>query len=88
MLLQEMTFEIDEDFLFALLDFMKLRGLTAEEEDDLQLFDGNMDVPEPKTMEGDAQYYFEIMHIQPMKINISFVRTERINVEDKYPFNR
>ncbi|CAG8555201.1 10349_t:CDS:10 [Paraglomus brasilianum] len=85
MLLQEMTFEMDEDFLFALLEFMKLRGLTTEEEDDLQLFDGNMDVPEPKSMEGDAQYYSEIMHIQPMKINISFVRTERVNVEDKPP---
>ncbi|CAG8516340.1 7059_t:CDS:10 [Ambispora leptoticha] len=62
-LLQEMTFEIDEDFL--------------------QLFDGSLDIPEPKSNEGDDQLYFEVLHIQPMKINISFVRTERINVEDK-----
>ncbi|CAG8518582.1 8655_t:CDS:10 [Ambispora gerdemannii] len=84
-LLQEMNFEIDEDFLFALLDFLKLRGLTTEDdtEKELQLFDGSLDIPEPKSNEGDDQLYFEVLHIQPMKINISFVRTERINVEDK-----
>ncbi|KAG9302115.1 hypothetical protein G9A89_020549 [Geosiphon pyriformis] len=84
MLLQEMSFEMDEDFLFALLDFMKLRGLTTDDtEKELRLFDGSLDIPESKSAEGDNQLYFEFLHIQPMKINISFVRTERINVEDK-----
>ena len=32
LLLQEMTFEIDEDFLFALLDFTKLEGPSNDEE--------------------------------------------------------
>ena len=52
-----------------------------------QLFDGTLDIPEPKSTEGDNQWYFEVLHIHPMKINISFVRTERINVENKYVFN-
>ncbi|CAG8552629.1 14898_t:CDS:10 [Dentiscutata erythropus] len=82
MLLQEMTFEIDEDFLFALLDFTKIQGFTTQEPD-APLIDGTLDIPEPKTAEGDNQLYFEVLHINPMKINISFVRTERINVENK-----
>lgn len=49
-----------------------------------QLIDGTLDIPEPKSTEGDNQWYFEVLHIHPMKINISFVRTERINVENKY----
>ncbi|KAF0534769.1 vacuolar protein sorting-associated protein 13 [Gigaspora margarita] len=82
MLLQEMTFEIDEDFLFALLDFTKIHGFTSQEPD-APLIADTLDIPEPKTSEGDNQLYFEVLHINPMKINISFVRTERINVENK-----
>ncbi|CAG8629647.1 9806_t:CDS:10, partial [Dentiscutata heterogama] len=78
MLLQEMTFEIDEDFLFALLDFTKIQGF-ATQEPDAPLIDGALDIPEPKTAEGDNQLYFEVLHINPMKINISFVRTEPNN---------
>ncbi|CAI2166885.1 9593_t:CDS:10 [Funneliformis geosporum] len=83
LLLQEMTFEIDEDFLFALLEFAKLEGPGNNEEKEIQLIDGTLDIPEPKSAEGDNQWYFEVLHIHPMKINISFVRTERINVENK-----
>jgi len=32
LLLQEMTFEIDEDFLFVLLEFAKLKGPSNYEE--------------------------------------------------------
>jgi vacuolar protein sorting-associated protein 13A/C len=80
-----MTFEIDEDFLFALLDFTKLEGPSNQEEKEVQLVDGRLDIPEPKSTEGDNQWYFEVLHLHPMKINISFVRTERINVENKPP---
>lgn len=31
-LLQEMTIEVDEDFLFAFLDFSKFSGATSQEE--------------------------------------------------------
>ncbi|EXX73461.1 Vps13p [Rhizophagus irregularis DAOM 197198w] len=85
LLLQEMTFEIDEDFLFALLEFTKFAGSSTNDEKEAQLIDGTLDIPEPKSTEGDNQWYFEVLHIHPMKINISFVRTERINVENKPP---
>ncbi|CAG8815851.1 13366_t:CDS:2, partial [Dentiscutata erythropus] len=82
-LLQEMTFEIDEDFLFSLLEFTKIQGPGTEEEaEDRPLIEGTSDIPEPKSAEGDNQLYFEVLHIHPMKLNISFVRTERINVEN------
>jgi vacuolar protein sorting-associated protein 13A/C len=32
LLLQEMTLELDEDFLFALMDFSKLEGVSTQEE--------------------------------------------------------
>ncbi|GES89872.1 vacuolar protein sorting-associated protein vps13 [Rhizophagus clarus] len=85
LLLQEMTFEIDEDFLFALLEFTKFAGSSNNDEKEGQLINGTLDIPEPKSTEGDNQWYFEVLHIHPMKINISFVRTERINVENKPP---
>ncbi|CAG8609296.1 9150_t:CDS:10, partial [Funneliformis caledonium] len=73
----------DEYFLFALLEFTKIEGPSNREEKEVQLIDGTLDIPEPKSAEGDNQWYFEVLHIHPMKINISFVRTERINVENK-----
>ncbi|CAG8707222.1 4975_t:CDS:10 [Acaulospora morrowiae] len=78
-----MTFEIDEDFLFSLLEFTKIQGPSTQEETEIPLIDGTFDIPEPKSAEGDSQLYFEVLHINPMKLNISFVRTERINVENK-----
>nr|CAG8504476.1 8535_t:CDS:10 [Entrophospora candida]CAG8514013.1 6898_t:CDS:10 [Entrophospora candida] len=84
-LLQEMTFEMDEDFLFVLLEFTKIQGLSSHEENETSLLDGALDIPEPKSTEGDNQLYFEVLHIHPMRFNISFVRTERINVENKPP---
>ncbi|KAL1915167.1 uncharacterized protein VTP21DRAFT_7648 [Calcarisporiella thermophila] len=80
-LLQEISFEMDEDFLFALVDFTKL-DIPGWNVEPAKLCDENMEIPEPKLAEGDVQLYFEVLHIQPIKLNISFVRTERINVTE------
>ncbi|RUP47466.1 hypothetical protein BC936DRAFT_145703 [Jimgerdemannia flammicorona] len=90
LLLQEMTFEIDEDFLFAVLDFAKfdVPGWTNQTTrcaigNNTLLIDENIEIPEPKAIEGDTKLYFEVFSIQPAKLNISFVRTERVNVADE-----
>ncbi|KAK3385903.1 hypothetical protein B0H63DRAFT_473802 [Podospora didyma] len=83
-LLQEMTVELDEDFIYAVLDFSKVPGAswsTADEED--KLCDDNIDIPEPKQQQAGRDIYFEVLNIQPMQLDLSFVRTERVNVEDK-----
>jgi hypothetical protein len=46
-----------------------------------------MDIPDPKVQEEAEGLYFEVFNIQPMRLNLSFVRTERINaypVEERY----
>ncbi|KAH0077924.1 vacuolar protein sorting-associated protein 13, partial [Aureobasidium melanogenum] len=81
-LMQQMTIEIDEDFIFAMLDFTKIPGASWSEEKEGQLCDENLDIPEPKQEEGGQDIYFELLHLQPMQFDLSFVRTERINAED------
>ena len=82
LLLQEMTVEIDEDFIFAMLDFMKVPGASWTEETEGKLCDEDLDIPEPHQDQQSQDVYFEMLHLQPIQIDLSFVRTERINAED------
>ncbi|KAL9586008.1 MAG: hypothetical protein Q9203_004021 [Teloschistes exilis] len=82
LLLQQMTLEIDEDFIFAMLDFTKVPGASWSEEREGKLADDDLDIPEPKQEQQGQDVYFELLHLQPMQLDLSFVRTERINAED------
>ena len=82
LLLQQLTLEIDEDFIFAMLDFTKVPGASWTEEHEGKLCDEHLDIPEPRQEEQGSDIYFELLHLQPAQIDISFVRTERINAED------
>ena len=82
LLLQQMTLEIDEDFIFAMLDFTKVPGASWSEEGEGKLCDEDLDIPEPQQEEQGQDVYFELLHLQPMQLDLSFVRTERINAED------
>ena len=81
-LLQQMTIEIDEDFIFAVLDFAKVPGASWTEDKEGQLAPESLDIPEPGQQESGQDIYFELLHLQPMQFDLSFVRTERINAED------
>ena len=83
LLLQQMTLEIDEDFVYALLEFSKVPGATWSETHEGKLCDESLDIPEPKQEQSGQDIYFELLNIQPMQLDLSFVRTERVNVEDK-----
>ncbi|KAJ2960621.1 hypothetical protein NQZ79_g4034 [Umbelopsis isabellina] len=85
-LLQEMTFEMDEDFLYAIIDFTQFNvaGWNAAETQ-VQLCDESLDIPEPKTTDDVALLYFEAFNIQPVKLNLSFVRTQGANIVDERP---
>ena len=82
LLLQQMTLELDEDFIFAMLEFTKVPGASWSEEHEGKLCDEEMDIPEPQQEEQAQDVYFELLHLQPMQLDLSFVRTERINAED------
>ncbi|KAK6342601.1 hypothetical protein TWF718_007998 [Orbilia javanica] len=82
-LLQQMTVEIDEDFIFALLDFSRIPGASWAQDREENLCDESLGIPEPKSTEAGQDVYFELLHIQPAQMDLSFVRTERVNAEDK-----
>lgn len=82
LLLQQMTLELDEDFIFAMLDFTKVPGASWSEEHEGKLCDEELDIPEPQQEQQGQDVYFELLHLQPMQLDLSFVRTERINAED------
>ncbi|KAJ2597508.1 Vacuolar protein sorting-associated protein 13 [Coemansia sp. RSA 1721] len=85
-LAQEVSVELDEDFLYALLDFVKfdVPGWSSKTSDgDGEDTSTNMlesEIPEIKALDEGQQLYFEFLHIQPFKINISFMRTQRLDV--------
>ena len=81
-LLQQMTIEIDEDFIFAILDFTKVPGAAWTEQKEGKLAPDTLDIPEPQQEQSGQDIYFELLHLQPMQFDLSFVRTERINAED------
>lgn len=81
-LLQQMTLELDEDFVLAMLDFVKVPGASWSEEQEGKLCDEDLNIPEPQQEGTEQDVYFELLHIQPMQVDISFMRTERVNVED------
>ncbi|KAI1104805.1 vacuolar protein sorting-associated protein 13 [Jackrogersella minutella] len=83
LLLQQMTVDLDEDFIYAVLDFSKVPGASWSETNEGKLCDEGLDIPEPKQEQSGQDIYFEVLNIQPMQLDLSFMRTERVNVEDK-----
>ncbi|GFF41445.1 vacuolar protein sorting-associated protein 13 [Aspergillus udagawae] len=81
-LLQQMTLELDEDFIFAMLDFAKVPGASWAEEQEGKLCDEDLNIPEPQNESASQDVYFELLHLQPMQLDISFMRTERVNAEN------
>ncbi|KAF9185293.1 hypothetical protein BGZ51_009186 [Haplosporangium sp. Z 767] len=82
-LIQELTVAMDEDFLFTLLEFSKFNvpGWT-EDPSKVQLCDESLDLPEPTANEDESQLFFEVLHLHPMKVNLSFMRSDRVNIEE------
>ncbi|KAF9211914.1 hypothetical protein BGZ59_007452 [Podila verticillata] len=82
-LVQELTITMDEDFLFTLLEFSKFNvpGWT-EDPTKVQLCDENLDLPEPMANDGESQLFFEVLHLHPMKVNLSFMRSDHVNIEE------
>lgn len=82
-LLQEMSVEIDEDFLLAVLDFAKLPGASWNKEVVNKLWDENLKLPEPTLVDASEDVYFEALHFQPLQMNLSFVRTDKLSEDDR-----
>ncbi|EIW72804.1 hypothetical protein TREMEDRAFT_25659 [Tremella mesenterica DSM 1558] len=82
-LLQAMTVELDEDFLFALLDFVKFKDASWREPAQDVLIEHPKDIPEPDITSATADVFFEALQLQPISLELSFMRTDRVNVDEK-----
>lgn len=87
-LLQEVTVEVDEDFLFAVLDFTKFDGAASwrkanQEETDFALHTREIAEPHGKQAAPASDVYIGILHLQPLAINLSVVRSERSDQEQQ-----
>lgn len=82
-LLQAMTVELDEDFVFALLDFTKFKDAAWKEPTHDVLIEHPKDIPEPDITSASADVFFEALQLQPISLELSFMRTDRVNVDEK-----
>ncbi|CAO3674063.1 hypothetical protein G6F70_001780 [Rhizopus microsporus] len=76
-LLQEMSVELDETFVYAMLGFANVSHPTNEEprdNDDVDTWNYSADIPDVRPGNDTAQIYFEVFSIQPIRFNLSFLR--------------
>ncbi|QRV76706.1 vacuolar protein sorting-associated protein 13 [Ceratobasidium sp. AG-Ba] len=87
-LLQALSIQLDEDFLFTLLDFAKLEGVAWGAEPQDVFTEHPVDIPEPANLNQGAQdLYFEVLELQPTELSLSFVRSVHTNVEESEKVN-
>ena len=82
-LLQSMTIEVDEDFLMALIDFSKFEGPSWDTQKEDCLIENPDEIIEPADLGTGMQLYFQVFHLQPISLDLSFMRTDRVNVDNK-----
>lgn len=75
-LLQELTIEVDEDLLVAALQMIKhpSEGEILRE-DQSSLCPTILHIPTPPAAYTTNDLYFELLHLQPVQLNLSFMRT-------------
>lgn len=81
-LIQQMAVEVDEDFLFSLLEFVNY-STGAVQNPVSKLTDEPDEIPEPQSSSSGGEVYFEVLHLQPVQLDLSFMRTDRVNVDQK-----
>ncbi|KAF5370222.1 hypothetical protein D9615_010080 [Tricholomella constricta] len=82
-LLQALTMEADEDLLFAIYDLTQIEGASWEGGTEDVLLQNIETIPEPIDNAVGQELYFEILELQPIKLSLSFMRTERVSSEEK-----
>lgn len=98
LLLQEMSVEVDEDFLLGLvklaISLSQKTGPVGSKnvtyipllDSDSILCESELQAPRP-TGDSAPDIYFEQLHLQPMQLNLSFVRTGSLSTADVFKDN-
>ncbi|KAG9019286.1 hypothetical protein FRB90_004293 [Tulasnella sp. 427] len=82
-LLQALSIQTDEDFLFALLDLTKIKGASWEKDEIDAFAEYPKDLAPPRPIERGTTLYFEELDLNPIRLALSFARTERVNADEK-----
>jgi vacuolar protein sorting-associated protein 13A/C len=82
-LLQALTIEADEDFLFAIYDLTQVKGASWEENVEDVLIQHPEIIPDPQPTPPGQDVYFEVLQLHPIQLTLSFMRTERVSSEEK-----
>ncbi|KAI8072416.1 hypothetical protein BC940DRAFT_233832 [Gongronella butleri] len=75
LLLQELKVEMDEEFIHAIVDFVQFNVPGWSAPDESALWEYTTDIPDAKENEDNAMLYFELLTIQPIRIDLSFLRS-------------
>ncbi|KAJ1311504.1 hypothetical protein OPQ81_009991 [Rhizoctonia solani] len=87
-LLQSLSVQLDEDFLFTLLDFAKLEGVAWGSEPQDVFTEHPVEIPEPQNLnQGGQDLYFEVLELQPTELSLSFTRSAHTNIEETDKIN-
>ncbi|KAG1244943.1 hypothetical protein G6F68_015244 [Rhizopus microsporus] len=79
-LLQEMSVELDETLVYAILDFAHVdRQQHPSDTSLMDVWAYSTDIPDVEPHQDIAQVYFEVFSIQPIQFNMSFLRVYQEN---------
>jgi vacuolar protein sorting-associated protein 13A/C len=77
-LIQEMSIELDESFVYEVMEFAHIDGdetVNKDPNSDAKLWEYSTDIPDVQPHDDIAQIYFEVFSIQPIRFNLSFLRS-------------
>ncbi|RKP03518.1 hypothetical protein CXG81DRAFT_9373 [Caulochytrium protostelioides] len=79
-LLQELSVDLDEDFLHELLDMFKFETPNAKEDRDkvikVPMADFRLHISPPESTDDEVHMYFEQFLLQPIQFNLGFSKTQ------------
>ncbi|KAI7863658.1 hypothetical protein BDF14DRAFT_1733660 [Spinellus fusiger] len=78
-LLQEMSVEISEEFIYAILEFSHIDVAGWSSVANEKLWEYNNEIPDVMLEDVITQLYFEMLSIQPIRFDLSFLRTDEVN---------
>ena len=81
-LLQEFSIQLDEDWVYAMIDYMKFPGSPLYDDSNNIPLKIKNTLPKIEELNFSNDVYFEMFHIQPTILHLSFVSSETTNSND------
>lgn len=80
-LLQEISVQVDEEFIYAFVDFIEAYQNSLFKTPD-KLCPKELNIPMPLKGDNGENIYFEVLHLQPAQMDLSFTRTTETSNDD------